>query len=91
MQASKGTRLNAIHIISHLYSYQGSFTLRDSTMRYQPHDSLITFNTGLGALKTKSGGGFMGGGRVGDVFGGDFVLRGPNPFLKSDETVMCLI
>ncbi len=30
-------------------------------------------------------------GRVGDVFGGNFVLRGPNPFLKSDQFVMCPI
>ncbi len=27
----------------------------------------------------------------GDAFGEDFVLRGPNPFLKSDQIVMCPI
>ncbi len=47
------------------------------------HDSLITFNNGLGTLKTKSGRGvsrdWVG---WGDVLGGDFVLRGPNPFFK---------
>ncbi len=45
----------------------------------------MLFNNGLGPLKTKSGGGIQGGGRVGDVMGGDFVFRGPNPFLKSDQ------
>ncbi len=45
---------------------------------------------GLGPPKTKSGGGIPGWG-LGDVLGGDFVLRGPNPFLKSDQTVMCQI
>ncbi len=35
----------------------------------------------LGALKTKSGGGSK------DVLGGDFVLKGPNPFLKRDRFV----
>ncbi len=55
----------------------------------QTHDSLITFNNGLGPLKTKSGGGVPGRGREGDVLSGDFVLRGPNPFLKSDQSVMC--
>ncbi len=34
--------------------------------------------------------GVLGRGRVGDVLGGDFVLRGPNPILKSDQIVMCL-
>ncbi len=53
------------------------------------HDSLITFNNGLGTLKTKLGGGFQGGGRVGGCVGRDFVLRGPNPFLKNDQIVMC--
>ncbi len=38
----------------------GSFTLRDKTMWYRTHDSLITFNNGLGPLKTKSGGGLKG-------------------------------
>ncbi len=43
---------------------------------YRTHDSLITFYNGLGTLKTKSGGGLKGGGRVGDVWGGDFFLEG---------------
>ncbi len=57
---------------------KGLFTLRDETMWYWTHDSLITFINGLSPLKTKSGGGFHGGGMVGDVLGGDFVLRVPN-------------
>ncbi len=54
------------------------------------HDSLNTFNNGLGLLKTKSGGGFRGGVRWVIVFGGDFVLRGPKPFFlkKSAQIVM---
>ncbi len=52
-------------------------------MGYRTHDSLITFNNGLGPLKTKSGGGCSREGvRWGDVLGGDFVLRGPNTFIK---------
>ncbi len=51
-----------------------------------PHVSLITFNNGLATLKTKSGGGIPG-----RVLGKDFVLRGPNPFLKSDQKVMWMI
>ncbi len=39
------------------------------------------FNNWLGTLKTKSGGGMC--------WVGDFVLSGPNPFLKSDQIVMC--
>ncbi len=31
---------------------KGSFTLRDETMWCRTHDSLTTFNTGLGTLKT---------------------------------------
>ncbi len=34
-------------------------------------------------------GDLRGGERVGDVLGRDFVLRGPNPFLKSDQIVTC--
>ncbi len=34
----------------------------------QIHDRLITFNNGLGYLKTKSGGGFLGGSWVGILF-----------------------
>ncbi len=33
----------------------------------------------------------MGGEKRGDVLGGDFVLTGSNPFLKSDQSVMCPI
>ncbi len=73
-------------------SSKGPFTLRDETMCYWTRGSLITFNNGLGTLKTKSGGGDLKGGeRRGDGLGGNFVLRGPNPFLKSDQFVMCLI
>ncbi len=45
------------------YAFKGSVTLRDEIMLCQTHDSLITFNNGLGSLKTKSGGamGFQGG------------------------------
>ncbi len=39
---------------------KGSFALRDETMWYQTHGILITFNNGLGPLKTKSGGGVPG-------------------------------
>ncbi len=49
-----------------------SFTLRDETMWYQKHDGLITFNNGLGPLKTNSGGGLKGGGREG---GGGWGIR----------------
>ncbi len=37
------------------------------------------------------GGGSVGGVGWGDVLGGDFVLRGLNPFLKSNQIVMWLI
>ncbi len=37
------------------------------------HGSLIALNNGLGPLKTKSGGRFHGGGKVGGCVGGDFV------------------
>ncbi len=40
------------------------------------HDNLITFNIGLGTLKTKSGGGR----RWRMCWAGSFVLRDPNPF-----------
>ncbi len=61
-------------------------------MLCRTHDNLITFNNGLGTLKTKSGGGIYGEGKGwGDVLGGDFVLSVPNPFLKSDQIVVCLI
>ncbi len=53
---------------------KASFTLRDETMRYQTHDSLTTFNNGLGLLKTKSGGGSREGVGWEDVLGRDFVL-----------------
>ncbi len=43
-------------------------------MLYRTHDSLITFNDGLGPLKTKSGGDWGGG-----------VLT---YFLKSDQIIM---
>ncbi len=49
------------------------------------HDSLITFNNGLGVLgpiKINSGGAFLGESMVGDVLGGNFVWRGPKPLLK---------
>ncbi len=52
----------------------------------QTQNNFITFNNGLGPLKTKSGGGFQGGERV-----MDFVLRGPKPILKSIQIVMSLI
>ncbi len=63
-------------------SGNGSFALRDETMWYQPHGSLITFSNWFGILKTKSGGGIPARGRVGDVLGRDFVLRGPKPIFK---------
>ncbi len=62
------------------YSYCGgdhyyNNTSKGSLVQYmtQQRDtiSLITINNGLGLLKTKSGGRFLGRGRV-----GDFVLRG---------------
>ncbi len=56
-------------ITYYLPSGKGSFALHDETMWYRTHDSLITFNNGLGPLKTKSGGGFRGRGRVGGYVG----------------------
>ncbi len=49
-----------------------------------------TFNNGLGLFKTKSGGGFREG--VGWVIlsGGNFVLRGPNPFIKKVLKLSCV-
>ncbi len=53
---------------------------------------LSNFKNGLGHLKEKRGGGGGGGGVGGGVvWGGEFVLRGANPFLKSDRIVMCQI
>ncbi len=46
---------------------------------------MITFNNGLGTLKTKSGGRGVG---LGDVLSEDFVLRGPNASLKGDQIAM---
>ncbi len=37
------------------------------------------------------GGGWGGGGGGGVFVGGGFCLEGPNPILKSDQVVMCLI
>ncbi len=45
----------------------------------------------LGPQNTnRDGGGVRVGVGGGVVLGGDFVLRGPNPFLKSYQSVMCL-
>ncbi len=62
---------------------KGSFTLRDSTMWYRTHESLITLNNGLGPPKTKSVVGFRERSWVGGCVGRIFVLSVPNPFLKS--------
>ncbi len=62
------------------YGGKGSFTLRDETMRCRTHDSFITFNNGLGPLKTISGGGgFQGGGRVEGCVGWRYCLEGSEP------------
>ncbi len=51
---------------------KGPFTLRDETMSYQTLDCLITFNNGLGPLKTKSGRGVS----QGDGSGGGMCWAG---------------
>ncbi len=45
---------------------------------------------GQDPLRQNQEGGSMEGVGWEDVLGGDFVLRGPNPFLKSDQIVMVL-
>ncbi len=55
----------------------------------QPHDSLITFNNGLGPLKTKSGGGFHGGGRVGRYDGRGFCLEGSYTHFQKAVKLSC--
>ncbi len=50
-----------------LITDKGSFTLHNKTLRCWTHGNLVTFNNGLGPLKTKSGGGLQGGGKVGGM------------------------
>ncbi len=58
------------------------------------YDRVITFNNGLDCRTTQDKirqGGSREGVGLGDVLGRKFFLRRPDPFLKSDQIVMCLI
>ncbi len=59
---------------------KGPFRLHDSTMCFQTHDSLITFNNGLGLLKTKSPPSTSPQPVHSPETPRDFVLRDPNPY-----------